>query len=67
MTRKSLGYVELEWTCKRCGTVNPGMQKMCTNCGAPMADADQFEMPDEQRLITDDTRLEAAKKGADIH
>jgi len=66
MTRKSLGYVELEWTCKRCGTVNPGMQKTCTNCGAPMAESDQFELPEEQKLIEDEAKLAAAKKGPDI-
>lgn len=67
MTRKSLGYVELEWTCKRCGTVNPGLQKTCTSCGSPLAENDQFELPEEQKLITDEAKLEAAKKGPDIH
>ena len=67
MARKSLGHVELEWTCKRCGTVNPGLEKTCTNCGSPMGDEDQFELPDEQKLITDETKLEAAAKGPDIH
>lgn len=67
MTRKSLGYVELEWTCQRCGTKNPGLQKTCTNCGAPMAQGDQFELPDEQKIIQDEKTIDAAKKGADIH
>ena len=67
MARKTLGHVELEWTCKRCGTVNPGLEKTCTNCGSPMGDEDQFELPDEQKLITDEEKLAAAEKGPDIH
>ena len=67
MARKSLGHVELEWTYKRCGTVNPGLEKTCTNCGSPMADDDQFELPEEQKLITDEEKLAAAEKGSDIH
>lgn len=67
MTRKSLGYVELEWTCKRCGTKNPGLQKTCTHCGAPMEAADQFELPADQTPTTEGALAEAAQKGADIH
>jgi hypothetical protein len=66
MTRKELGYVELEWTCKRCGTINPGMKRVCTNCGAPMGQDDKFELPDQQELITDKEKLEEAKKGPAI-
>jgi DNA-directed RNA polymerase subunit RPC12/RpoP len=67
MTRKTLGHVELEWTCKRCGTVNPGLQKTCTNCGAPMGAEDQFELPEEQKLISEAEKLAAVPKGPDIH
>jgi hypothetical protein len=67
MTRKSLGYVELEWNCKRCGTKNPGLQKTCTNCGAPMTGGEQFELPEEQKIIEDEAVIQAAKEGADIH
>jgi hypothetical protein len=66
MTQKELGYVELEWTCKRCGTVNPGMQRVCTNCGAPIGQDDQFELPGQQELITDQDRLAEAKAGPAI-
>jgi rubrerythrin len=66
MAKKELGYVELEWTCKRCGTINPGMKHVCTNCGAPMAEGDKFELPDQQELITDKEKLEEAKKGPAI-
>lgn len=67
MAKKELGYVELEWTCKRCGTKNPGMQKTCTNCGAPIGSEDQFTLPEEQTLIKDEAKLKQAQKGPDIH
>jgi rubrerythrin len=66
MTQKELGYVELEWTCKRCGTINPGMKRVCTNCGAPMEEGDKFELPDQQEMITDKEKLEEAKTGPAI-
>jgi predicted nucleic acid-binding Zn ribbon protein len=67
MAEKTLGYVELEWTCQRCGTKNPGTQKTCTNCGAAMSDQQQFDLPAQQELISDPTKLEAAAKGPDVH
>ncbi len=66
MTQKELGYVELEWTCKHCGTINPGMARVCTNCGAPIGQEDKFELPDQQELITDTKKLEEAKSGPAI-
>ena len=66
MTQKELGYVELEWTCKRCGTINPGMKRVCTNCGAPISEDDKFELPEQQQLITDQAKLEEAKSGPAI-
>lgn len=67
MAEKTLGYVELEWTCKRCGTKNPGTQKTCSNCGAAMEEKDQFELPAQQELITDEAKLAQADKGPDVH
>ncbi len=67
MTRKELGYVELEWTCKHCGTINPGMRRTCSNCGAPIAQDDKFELPGQQQLITDKEKLEEARAGPAIH
>jgi DNA-directed RNA polymerase subunit RPC12/RpoP len=67
MAKKTIGYVELEWTCKRCQTKNPGTQKTCSNCGAAMDEQDQFELPAQQELITDEAKLAQAQKGADIH
>src|SRR5512136_1443624 len=66
MTQKELGYVELEWTCKHCGTINPGMNRICSNCGAPIAKDDKFELPDQQVLITDQEKLDEAKAGPAI-
>jgi ribosomal protein L40E len=67
MAQKTVGYVELEWTCKRCGTKNPGTVRTCTNCGAPMADKDAFEAPAEGKLITEPEKLAAAQAGPDVH
>ena len=68
MTQKTVGYVELEWTCTYCGTRNPGTQKKCSGCGAMMSEEDQFEAPVQQELITDEAKLAQAKRGmADIH
>jgi hypothetical protein len=67
MTQKELGYVELEWTCKHCGTINPGMKRVCTNCGAPIKEDDKYELPDQQELIKDKEKLDEAQKGPAIH
>jgi DNA-directed RNA polymerase subunit RPC12/RpoP len=67
MTQKSLGYVELEWTCPNCQTKNPGPQKTCLGCGAPQPVDVQFESKQQQDLITDAAKIAQAKKGPDIH
>ncbi len=65
MTRETLGYVELEWTCKRCGTKNAGTYKTCAGCGAAMDAQDQFELPQQQELIA--AADVAAQPGPDVH
>ncbi len=67
MTQKSLGYVELEWTCPKCQTRNPGTVRACTGCGAPQPEDVQFEQAGRQELVTDQAKIDQAKKGADIH
>lgn len=68
MTQKTVGYVELEWMCTYCDTRNPGTHKKCASCGAMMGEADQFEAPVQQELITDEAKLARAKRGRpDIH
>lgn len=67
MTQKSLGYVELRWTCPNCGSKVPGPQKTCGSCGAPQPANVQFEQVTQAELIKDEKKLEEAKKGADVH
>jgi len=67
MTRKTLGYVELVWTCPRCATKNPGSRKFCNGCGAPQPDDVSFEQPEEEKLLTDPKAIAWAKAGPDVH
>ena len=67
MAKKSLGHVELQWTCPNCTTVNPGPIKVCEGCGAPQPKDVKFEQADRQELITDKEKLAKIKAGADIH
>jgi ribosomal protein L40E len=66
MSKETVGYVQLEWNCPRCGAKNPGMQKTCQQCGGPMPEDTAFSLPAEQVLITDETQLERAKRGPDV-
>lgn len=65
--RRTLGYIENEWTCPNCSTRNKGSVKTCANCGAPQPENVQFELPSEQKLVTDEASVKAAQAGADIH
>ncbi|MGB8981413.1 MAG: zinc-ribbon domain-containing protein [Anaerolineales bacterium] len=65
--RRTLGYVQNEWTCPNCSTRNKGGVKACENCGAPQPENVQFELPSEQKLVKDETSIKAAQSGADIH
>ena len=65
--RRTLGYIQNEWTCPNCDTRNKGGTKTCENCGAPQPENVQFELPSEQKFVTDAASLDAAKAGADIH
>jgi len=67
MTQETVGYVRLEWTCRRCGGKNPGPEKLCVHCGASLDEQDQFELPEAQELITDAEELKKAAAGPDIH
>ena len=67
MARRSVGYVELQWTCPNCQTKNPGTNRTCQNCGSPQPDSVEFEQANQAELIKDETKLERAKSGADIH
>jgi len=65
--RRTLGYVENEWTCPNCNTRNKGSLKTCENCGAPQPENVQFELPSEQKFVTDAEKVKTAQGGADIH
>lgn len=52
MTKKILGYVELEWTCPNCHSKNPGTTAVCQSCGAPQPADVQFEQPAQEVLLT---------------
>ena len=49
MPQETVGYVKLEWTCKRCGSKNPGTTRICAACGNVMSEADKFDL---QQYIT---------------
>jgi len=65
--KRSLGYVRLEWTCPNCNSRNPGRVETCENCGAPQPENVQFELPAEQKIVSDEKEIQAAQAGADIH
>lgn len=67
MQRKSKGVVQLEWVCPNCNGRNPGPVKTCENCGAAQPENVQFQRAAEEKLITDEKVVAAAKAGADIH
>jgi len=66
-SRRTIGYIQNEWTCPNCGTHNKGGNKTCTNCGAPQPENVKFELPSDQKFVTDEKEIQAAQAGADIH
>jgi ribosomal protein L40E len=66
MPQETVGYVNLEWTCKRCGSKNPGTTKICASCGNVMSETDKFELPAQQELIKDEAVIAKAERGPDI-
>ena len=67
MVKKTLGYVELEWTCPSCGARNPGSEESCQSCGAKMPDDVEFELPAQQELDTSAETAARVAAGPDIH
>jgi ribosomal protein L40E len=67
MSRKSKGFVELEWTCPNCETRNRGSEQTCVNCGAPQPEDVQFEAPVDRKFVDEGKASELRKRGADIH
>lgn len=68
MTKKTVGYVDLEWTCPRCGSRNLGVNKKCASCGAAQPQDVQFEVgATSSTLIQDEAKIAQAQSGPDIH
>ena len=67
MARKTVGYIELEWTCPNCGTQNKGANKTCSGCGMAQPENVEFHEPVKQELIEDTGKIDQAKAGPDIH
>lgn len=65
--RESKGFVELEWVCPNCDSRNRGSKKTCENCGAPQPENVKFQRAAEEKIVTDEKAVQAAKAGADIH
>ncbi len=66
MPQETVGFVKLEWTCKRCGSKNVGTTKICATCGNVMSETDKFDLPAQQELIKDEKEIAAAQVGPDI-
>jgi ribosomal protein L40E len=66
MPQETVGFVNLEWTCKRCGSKNPGTTKICAGCGNVMSETDKFELPAQQELIKDEAVIAKAERGPDV-
>ena len=67
MANKSLGYIELNWTCPNCNTVNLGSNKTCSACGSPQPENIHFTQQTTQTLLKDEEKIAQARKGADVH
>jgi DNA-directed RNA polymerase subunit RPC12/RpoP len=67
MTKKTVGYVGMEWTCPTCGNRNPGLTKKCTTCGTAQPENVQFEQATQDVLITDQAVIAQAQAGPDVH
>jgi len=67
MAKKTLGYVEMEWVCPRCGGKNPGSKQTCTTCGGPQPRDVKFQQREGQELIKDEEAQKIAAAGPDVH
>jgi len=67
MTKKKLGFVELQWICPNCGGINPGPEKTCIQCGAPQPEDVEFEQVKGGELIQDEKVAARVQAGPDIH
>ncbi len=67
MSKKSLGYVHMQWTCPYCGAKNKGLDEKCASCAAAQPDDVQFEQAAQEEIIIDKVIIAKGKAGADVH
>jgi len=67
MPEETVGYVRLQWTCRQCGTINPGPEKKCQGCGSAQPEDQAFELPDQQEIVTEEADLKRLVVGPDVH
>ncbi len=67
MTKKTLGYTQLQWTCPACGTQNRGTARFCINCGTAQPENVPFHQASNEKILTDIETVKKAKAGADIY
>lgn len=67
MSKRSSGFIQLEWECPQCESRNPGPEGSCQSCGAPQPDNVEFVAPAERKFIKDEKALKDAKAGSDIY
>lgn len=67
MAKKTLGHVELEWTCPSCGKRNPGGAHKCRTCGTAMPEDRRFEVAAGRELDTSGETAARVNQGPDIH
>jgi uncharacterized OB-fold protein len=60
---KKVWYVENNWTCSSCGTVNKGRDIRCTQCGNPK-EKNEKDRIDPKAVVTEPELLKLAKQGA---
>ena len=66
MTKQTVGYVDLEWTCPNCGNRNLGTAIKCVTCGNPQPDAVTFEAGASGEMLTDEEKIARAQAGPDV-
>jgi hypothetical protein len=67
MARKTIGFVNLAWTCPHCESENHGPRKFCNGCGAPQPKDVDFHQAAQEVLLTDKAEIARVKAGPDIH
>ncbi len=67
MPQETLGYVQLEWTCPKCQSRNPGTATTCQGCGAPQPAEVKFEQVQGEIVTQDEKLKKLAEVGPDIH